>query len=75
MTMRDRQRAYYYGKLDELFPGLRERYERTYGDRYYCPVPNADRLAKVFHRQCDRYGLSPRIIPYEPEVARQLTLL
>ena len=46
MTMRDRQRAYYYDKLDNLFPGLREKYEKTYGDRYHCPVPNARRIGK-----------------------------
>jgi len=33
MSMRDRQRAYYYAKLDELFPGLRRRYERRYGNQ------------------------------------------
>jgi DNA repair photolyase len=75
MTMRDRQRAYYYSKLDELFPGLRDKYERAYGDRYHCPVPNADRLAKVFHDLCRRYGISPRMMPYEPQTAKQLSLL
>lgn len=28
MTMRDRQRTYFYQRLDELFPGMRRRYER-----------------------------------------------
>ena len=28
MTLRANQRAYYYDRLDELFPGLRERYEK-----------------------------------------------
>jgi DNA repair photolyase len=75
MTMRDRQRAYYYGKLDELFPGLREKYERMYRDQYHCAVPNADRLYKLFHELCERYSISPRIIPYEPQTAQQLRLL
>ena len=74
VTMRDRQRAYYYGKLDQLFPGLREKYERAYGDRYHCAVPNADRLAEVFYDLCQRYDISPRIIPYKPEKAEQLSL-
>ena len=74
MTMRDRQRAYYYGKLDELFPGLRPKYERMYGNQYHCAVPNADRLYEVFHERCERYGISPRIIPYEPLAAKQLSL-
>ena len=75
MTMRDRQRVYYYSKLDMHFPGLRQKYERAFGDRYHCPANNADRLAKVFCEQCERYGISPRIIPYEPQTAKQLSLL
>ena len=74
MTMRDRQRAYYYDKLDELFPGLREKYEKRYGDQYHCPVPNARRLAKVLRELCDRHGIAPHILPYKPETAQQLSL-
>ncbi|MBN1814811.1 MAG: radical SAM protein [Anaerolineae bacterium] len=74
MTMRDRQRAYYYDRLDELFPGLRQKYKRVFGDRYHCPANNADGLAKAFYELCGRYGISPRIVPYEPQAARQLSL-
>jgi DNA repair photolyase len=74
MTTRDRQRAYYYARLDELFPGLRHKYERAFGDRYHCPANDADRLAKVFYELCERYEISPRIIPYEPYQAKQLSL-
>jgi len=34
MTLRDRQRQYYYTKLDLLFPGLRPRYEKAFGEHY-----------------------------------------
>jgi DNA repair photolyase len=74
MTMRDRQRAYYYDRLDELFPGLRQKYERSFGDQYHCPANSADRLAKVFYELCERYDISPRIIAYAPQAARQLSL-
>jgi DNA repair photolyase len=74
MTTRDRQRAYYYTRLDELFPGLRQKYERAFGERYHCPANDADGLAKVFYELCEHYGISPRIIPYEPQAARQLSL-
>ena len=74
MTTRDRQRAYYYARLDELFPGLRQKYERAFEDRYHCPANNADRLAEVFYEQCARYTISPRIIPYAPHQAKQLSL-
>ena len=75
MTLRDRQRAYYYLQLDRLFPGLREKYERRYGDRYECPDPNARRLEMIFRELCDRYGLFTRMPLYTPEDSPQLKLL
>jgi len=74
MSMRDRQRAYYYDKLDRLFPGLRQEYERTYGYQYHCPVPNAGRLAQVFEELCERYGIATAIRRYESEGATQMRL-
>jgi DNA repair photolyase len=74
MTMRDRQRAYYYARLDELFPGLRQKYEQAFGERYHCPANDADRLTKLLYELCERYGISPCIIPYEPQTAEQLSL-
>lgn len=57
VTMRDRQRAYFYRQLDERFPGLRARYEARYGERYECPVPDTESLSARFHALCDRYGI------------------
>ncbi len=75
VTLRDRQRVHFYAQLDRLFPGLRERYESTYGERYECTVPNAGRLIALFEELCARYGLATRITPWEPEVAgKQLAL-
>jgi len=74
VTLRDRQRAYYYERLDELFPGLRQKYERAYGERYHCPVPNAERLAQVFDDLCSRYGIATRMTPFQPGAAKQLSL-
>ncbi|MCK4580365.1 MAG: hypothetical protein KAU10_03360 [Dehalococcoidia bacterium] len=48
MSMRDRQRSYFYRKLDELFHGLKARYIDTYGEAYNCPSPNAIRGGQVF---------------------------
>ena len=75
MTLRDRQRAYYYAELDRSFPGLRAQYERRYGDRYSCGVPNAARLERVFRDECARLGVATRMPHYRPEGPRQLTLL
>ncbi len=75
MTMRDRQRAYYYNQLDRLFPGLKDKYQRRYGERYGCSVPNARQLDKVFQGLCEKYGLATRMPFYTPDSISQLTLL
>ena len=74
MSLRARQRTYYYGKLDELFPGLRREYERMFGNQYHCVAPNADRLARAFDTLCGQYGIATRIVPYEPAKDTQLRL-
>lgn len=72
MSLRDRQRAYYYDKLDALFPGLREKYEKRYGQRYGAPAPNAGLLEQVFEEACARHHIATRVTRYQP--AQQLGL-
>jgi DNA repair photolyase len=74
MTMRDRQRAYYYSRLDEKFPGLRQRYQRRYGNDYACPVPNADELDALLSDLSQTHGITRRMKIYEPQSARQPSL-
>jgi DNA repair photolyase len=74
MSLRDRQRAYYYRQLDRRFPGLRARYERTYGDRYACDVPHAARLYRHLETLCERHEIALHLPPYAPQAARQLSL-
>jgi DNA repair photolyase len=75
MTMRDRQRVYFYDKLEQLFPGVRQQYELRYGERYSCSVPNAARLEKVFRERCAQLGIATRMHSYQPETQAQLRLL
>ena len=63
VTLRDRQRDWYYRHLERFFPGLRQRYEETYGERYGCAVPNAARLESLTSRFCSRAGI-PRHMPF-----------
>lgn len=74
MTMRDRQRLYYYRALDRHFPGLRQRYERTYGDRYDCEVPRARALYAHAEAVCKDRGISTRLPLYMPQTTKQLSL-
>jgi DNA repair photolyase len=57
MTLRDRQREYYYDRLDEHFPGLRAAYERRYGGRYGCEAPGAAALSTAVREACSRLRL------------------
>jgi DNA repair photolyase len=74
LTMRDRQRAYFYAQLDRHFPGLRRRYERTYGDRYGCDSPGAENLYALFESLKTRHGFADRVRPYQAVEAEQLSL-
>jgi DNA repair photolyase len=66
MSLRDRQRAYYYRQLDRHFPGLRARYERTYGERYSCDVPNAAALYQYVEVLAEEHGLVTEFPQYAP---------
>lgn len=74
MSLRDRQREYYYAQLDRLFPGLRQRYERAYGERYAAPARNASRLSAVFYEACQRFGLGTAVPQATEQQVRQGTL-
>jgi DNA repair photolyase len=74
VSLRDRQRAYFYAQLDRHFPGVRRKYENRYGELYRCPAPEAPRLLQLCEDLCREAGLAMRIRPYEPEPPGQLSL-
>ena len=57
MTLRDGDREYYYAALDKYFPGLKEKYIRTYGNAYEIPSPNAGELRKLMQNICRDKGM------------------
>ena len=57
VTLRQNQRAYFYGELPKMFPGVKERYIKMFGASYECPSPNARRLWEIFTTLCARYGI------------------
>lgn len=57
VTLRDNQREHFYGKLDELYPDLKHKYIKQYGNRYSCGSPKAKQLWSVFTAECGRLGL------------------
>jgi len=75
MSMRDRQRAYFYSRLDELFPGLRAQYEATYGSDYVCPSPRAAKLSERFEELCASCGIATSVKPHLAPTGEQLELI
>lgn len=57
MTLREGDREYYYGKLDEHFPGLKQKYVRHYGNSYQLSSPNWQKLESLFCSLCDKAGI------------------
>ncbi|WKY48285.1 radical SAM protein [Eubacteriaceae bacterium ES3] len=57
VTLRDRQRLYYFKQLDRLFPGLKEKYLFHYGNRYSCGSLKATDLKNIFQKECDHQQL------------------
>ncbi len=64
MTMRDRQQKYFYRKLDEHFPGLKQKYISRFGESYSCGIENYQELKKAFEEKCRQFDISTRVIPY-----------
>ena len=75
VTLRDRQRTYYYDQLDRLFPGIKAQYQRKFFHKYECTTENPNRLRELFLEYCALYKISPRMDKYSPpKEAQQLSL-
>jgi len=74
MSMRNRQRDYYYARLDESFPGLRHTYEATYRDNYACPSPHAKELQRRTAELCEELNIATRVKPLLAPTAQRLRL-
>ncbi len=56
VTLRENQRDYFFQKLDKSFPGLKEKYIKTYGNNYFCNPLNK-KLSQIFKEECTKYDL------------------
>lgn len=57
LTLRDGNREYFYAQLDKHFPGLKQRYIRTYGNQYQLASPREKELLRLFYERCRVYGI------------------
>ena len=74
MSMRNRQRDYFYARLDDSFPTLRTRYESTYGESYACPSPHSKDLYRRTNQLCAKLGLATQVKPLLAPTAEELQL-
>lgn len=52
VTLRDGNREYFYKKLDENFPGMKQRYIQTYGNSYILTSANNNKLMNILKQRC-----------------------
>lgn len=67
VTLRDGDRQYFYSKLDQHFPGMKERYIRTFGNAYEILSPNNSCLMKIVREECKKNNMiydSKKIFDY-----------
>ncbi len=57
VTLREGSREYFYRKLDEKFPGIKEKYIKNYGNNYYVDSPKNPVLMRLFHQKCESGGI------------------
>lgn len=57
VTLREGDREYFYRKLDEHFPGMREKYHKKYGYAYEVVSDNSRELMKEFHEICGKNNI------------------
>jgi DNA repair photolyase len=80
VTLREGDREYFYAKLDEHFPGMKQKYIHTFGNSYECSSPNQDRLWHIFDEVCRKHGIihhADKVFAYMNEFEqkqRQLSL-
>lgn len=57
LTLREGNREYFYQKLDEHFPGMKEKYIAEYGLSYEIISPNNAKLMSLFKQICKENGI------------------
>ncbi len=57
VTLRDGDRQYFYHKLEQHFPGLKEKYQKIYGNQYELVSPYSPKLMKIVREECKTNGM------------------
>jgi DNA repair photolyase len=57
LTLREGNREYFYQQLDRYFPGMKQRYIRSFGNAYELNSHRNEELMRFFHRICEKAGI------------------
>jgi DNA repair photolyase len=57
VTLREGDREYFYKKLDEHFPLLKQKYQNKYGNDYIVTSDNHTKLMGIFNTVCDKNNI------------------
>ncbi len=57
VTLREGSREYFYAQLDRYFPGMKERYIRTFGNSYELSSPDSRKLYQQFNTFCREHDI------------------
>ena len=57
VTLREGNREYFYGQLDRHFPGMKQRYIRSFGNAYELNSHRNGELMRLYHKTCERAGI------------------
>lgn len=57
MTLRQNQRDWYFEKLDELFPSVKQKYIEAFGSAYECRSSKIKELWALFQSECDKASI------------------
>ena len=55
--MRPGNREYFYQKLDENFPGLKERYVEEFSNSNFVYGENYGKLKRIIKNRCQKHGM------------------
>lgn len=74
MTLRDKQRTYFFDKLEHSDPDILALYNKYYHGQYSFLSPANNKLTKLFSQLCKHYGLKTEIPPYIKTTNEQMSI-
>ena len=73
MTLRDKQRDYYFKKIQHLFPEEYSKYKKYYKGEYIFHSPNNNSLYEMFNKSCSNNSIPTKMKHYTPNL-KQLNM-